>query len=170
MGLGAVVVAVAAVGGGLLLKGCGCGGAGRLGPGLGPASRAVLASGPATASGPSLAAATRRADLLEGKWDGRWDSSTKNLGGALSAAITKTDQDHYKATFTAESPLGTQSYEVIFTVTRHDGRWDFKGKKNLGLLSGGTYTYDGYSDGEDFESAYDSTFDRGVFELRRAGE
>jgi hypothetical protein len=57
---------------------------------------------------------------LAGKWEGRWASSTKNLGGALSAAITKTDETHYKATFTAESPLGTSTYEVVFTVKRQD--------------------------------------------------
>jgi hypothetical protein len=172
MGFLAVLVAMIALGAGLLFKCCGCGGAaGELDLGRRRGATSGLAgSGPATATGPSATTATRRADLLAGKWDGRWASSTKNLGGALSAAITKTDETHYKATFTAESPLGTSTYEVVFTVKRQDGRWDFKGKKNLGLLSGGTYTYDGHTDGEDFESTYDSTFDRGVFKLRSTGD
>jgi hypothetical protein len=167
MGLAAVVVALAAIGGGLLPKGCGCGGGGGSGLELGPAPKGSMASWPAAAAGPSATATTRRADLLAGQWEGRWASSTKNLGGKLSCTISQVDQDHYRAAFLAQSPLGTQRYDVTLTVSRQEGRWNFQGSKNLGILSGGLYRYDGRSDGSEFQCTYDSAFDRGVFRMLR---
>lgn len=109
------------------------------------------------------------ADLMAGGWEGTWASDSKPLKGKLSASIENLSQGAYRASFTSETGFGTTDKSVcVFRVTPKSGLWAFEGKENLGVFKGGTYTYKGTVDGEDFVCTYDSTFDKGVFRMRRA--
>ena len=108
------------------------------------------------------------ADFLAGSWEGTWKSSSKPLGGRLSAIIEKKEDGEYHASFTSQTPFGEDKSICVYQVAeRGETVWKFRGQRNLGLLKGGTYTYDGTVDAEQFICTYDSTFDKGVFEMRR---
>ena len=108
------------------------------------------------------------ADLLAGQWEGTWASDSKPLKGKLSAGIEKLPNGDYRASFTSEAGFGITDRSVCtFHVTPGPNLWTFAGKENMGILKGGTYTYQGTVDGSDFVCTYDSTFDKGTFRMRR---
>ena len=45
----------------------------------------------------------------------------------------------------------------------------FHGSEDLGMLSGGIYTYEGRADATNFFSTYKSKYDWGTFEMKRPG-
>jgi len=109
------------------------------------------------------------ADLMAGAWEGTWASDSKPLKGRLSANIEKLPDGAYRSSFTSETGFGTTDKSVcVFRVTPQSGLWEFEGKEDLGFFKGGTYVYKGTVDGEDFVCTYDSTFDKGMFRMRRA--
>jgi hypothetical protein len=93
------------------------------------------------------------------------------MSGKLSGTIKKSADGTYSAAFTAIfATIFTHKSKVTLTAEPDGARWKFKGEKDLGFFSGGVYTYDGYSDGTEFHSTYDSTFDKGTFEMKRVEE
>jgi hypothetical protein len=60
-------------------------------------------------------------------------------------------------------------YSTDFTVVQEAGRWTFSGGSDLGLLAGGTYTYNGYATLSELVCSYRSARDHGEFRLRRYG-
>jgi hypothetical protein len=105
---------------------------------------------------------------MAGTWEGNWASSSKPLHGRLSAAIERLPDSNYRASFLSENPLfGEEKSVCIFHVSSRAAAWEFQGRENLGLLKGGVYDYKGTVDGNDFFCTYDSTFDKGVFRMRR---
>ena len=46
---------------------------------------------------------------------------------------------------------------------------EFSGQKDLGSLFGGLYTFKGNATPQRFTASYDSSYDRGTFEMRRVG-
>lgn len=108
------------------------------------------------------------ADLMAGAWEGNWASDSKPLKGKMSANIEKLPEGTYHASFTSETDFGITDKSVcVFRVTPKSGLWAFEGKEDLGFFKGGTYVYKGTVDGKDFICTYDSTFDKGVFRMRR---
>jgi hypothetical protein len=90
------------------------------------------------------------------------------MSGALTCTVTKSADGKYTAAFAAIfGRFFTHKSTVTLTAEAGDGKWTFKGSEDLGLLSGGVYTYEGYSDGKEFYSTYDSMFDKGVFQMNR---
>ena len=145
-----ILVLLAAAGGGVFLigKGCGCTSE--------PADWRRDAPSPPPA------------DLMAGAWEGTWASDSKPLKGRLSASIEKLPDGAYRSSFTSETGFGTTDKSVcVFRVTPQGGLWEFEGKEDLGFFKGGTYVYKGTVDGKDFVCTYDSTFDKGVFRMRR---
>jgi hypothetical protein len=109
------------------------------------------------------------ADLMAGAWEGTWASDSKPIKGDLSANIEKLSKGVYHASFTSQTNFGLTDESVcVFHVTPKNGLWEFEGSEDLGFFKGGTYTYKGTVNGEDFVCTYDSTFDKGVFRMRRA--
>ena len=112
-----------------------------------------------------------KADLLEGQWQGSWSSSSTGMDGSLQCTMRKLEDGTYSAAFSA-------IFGMIFThkstVTLHaevDGDiWRFRGQEDLGFFSGGVYTYEGRTDGEEFYSTYDSLLDKGIFQMKRVKE
>jgi len=108
------------------------------------------------------------ADLLAGSWEGTWQSASKPLGGKLAAIIEKKDDGSYHASFTSQTPFGEDKSICIYHIAEHgDTVWKFQGKRDLGLLKGGTYTYTGTVDATEFRCTYNSTFDKGTFQMQR---
>jgi hypothetical protein len=105
---------------------------------------------------------------MAGRWEGTWASDSKPIKGGLSANIEKVSQGVYHASFTSETEFGLTDESVcVFHVAPKEGLWEFEGKEYLGILKGGTYTYKGTVNGEEFVCSYDSTFDKGMFRMRR---
>lgn len=109
------------------------------------------------------------ADLMAGRWEGTWASDSKPIKGGLSANIVPQGEGVYHASFTSQTEFGLTDESVcVFHVAPKEGLWEFEGKEYLGILKGGTYTYKGTVNGEEFVCTYDSTFDKGVFRMHRA--
>ena len=91
------------------------------------------------------------------------------MGARLRCAVTKTAEGKYVANFEAVfAKVLTHKSTITLNVTAAGAKWRFHGEEDLGLLSGGVYTYDGYSDGQEFYSTYDSSVDKGIFRMKRA--
>ena len=120
------------------------------------------------ATNPTAPPAAPAVDLMVGQWEGSWSSSSNSMGGALTCTVTKTADGKYVAAFSAIfGSIFTHKSTVTLNVQTGANPWTFKGSEDLGLLSGGVYTYEGHSDGKEFYSTYDSSFDKGVFRMTR---
>jgi hypothetical protein len=121
--------------------------------------------GPAVANAPA-----EPVDLMAGQWEGTWSNTSDSMSGRLTCSITPLGGDKYKAEFHAVF-LKVMTYDttVTLTVQREAGMWKFHGEKDLGLLAGGVFTYDGHTDGYEFYSAYDSRSNKGVYRMTRHG-
>ena len=121
------------------------------------------------------AAHTPPRNAFSGRWEGRWTSdshrspSGKPMGGALRCIFTPKDASHYEAVFKAEWLVFSSTYATTFTVAPHGKELHFRGTQDLGALYGGVYRYAGTVRADRFEATYDSSYDRGVFWLKRPG-
>ncbi len=132
---------------------------------------------PAAATGDANTPATGHADPasaidpLAGQWEGKWESDGAAGDGPLRAGITRIDDGTYLATFVARWGGGmftNVSRDVPLRITgQKDGRVMFTGEKDLGVLNGGTYTYVGFVEDQQFQATYDSSFDQGTFTMTR---
>jgi len=120
----------------------------------------------------TLPAATRptpRADLLAGQWVGQWSSDSNGMDGALRCQITKLEENTYAARFQATfAKFFTHNSVVTLKVHENGDVWKFAGEKDLGVLNGGVYKYNGQANGEEFVSSYDSSMDKGTFRMKRS--
>ena len=114
-----------------------------------------------------------------GKWEGSWRSEAEHGGGSMRAIVVAAEAPSsasgrvamrcsatFKSTFWSVFS-GTNTVDIIATPDGN-GRMTFHGSKDLGILSGGVYTYDGWASESAMESTYSSSADHGVFKLRRA--
>ena len=84
---------------------------------------------------------------------------------------SKGDDGKYTAVFDATfARIFSFKSTVTLTVEVDGNKWRFKGEKDLGLLAGGVYTYEGDTDGKEFHSTYSSSFDKGTFQMKRIEE
>jgi hypothetical protein len=122
----------------------------------------------ATAPAPKAPPAAPAIDLLVGTWEGSWSSASTGMSGSLTCIVTRTADGKYVAAFSAIfGRIFTHKSTVTLNVQTDTDPWTFKGSEDLGFLSGGVYTYEGHSDGKEFLSTYDSTFDKGIFKMTR---
>jgi len=122
------------------------------------------------ASAPAPALAPQKADLLVGQWAGTWSSSSNGMGDSLCCNVSKSGDGKYEAVFEAVfGKIFTHRSTVTLSVEADGDTWRFRGEKDLGLLSGGVYRYEGRTDGQEFYSTYDSLLDKGVFRMKRVG-
>jgi hypothetical protein len=113
------------------------------------------------------AAHTPAADAFSGRWDGTWHSTRGTHHGALQCIFTPVDKSHYRADFKAHWKVFTAPYSVVFHAARRGPALRFEGKHDLGPLAGGVYTYSGTVTPGRFQACYDSSYDTGIFELKR---
>jgi len=109
---------------------------------------------------------------LAGSWDGTWHSDPSGHSGGLRSIIARTEDgfsSRYYATFTALGfiPLSFE-YEVPLSVAKDGDAWRFRGSAFIDyLIAGGLYEYEGYVTGDEFVASYRSSFDSGVFRMKR---
>lgn len=120
----------------------------------------------------SQARPTASSDPFAGAWDGRWTSAihgtpAKPAGGRLRCIFTPVDAGSYDAHFKANWHGFATTYHVVLGTERRGGELRFRGDYDLGPLAGGVYRYDGRVTRERFESTYDSSYDKGRFEMAR---
>ncbi|MDB6040448.1 MAG: hypothetical protein JWM99_4289 [Verrucomicrobiales bacterium] len=108
------------------------------------------------------------AEDISGRWLGTWKSDSSGHNDKLRCVITKADDQHYTARFHAKyKHILSFGYTVPLVVTNEGGKRTFKGEADLGKLAGGRYTYEGSATPTEFNSRYDSKYDRGAFEMKR---
>ncbi len=111
-------------------------------------------------------------DAFTGRWEGKWTSAKHHTasgaasGGRLRCILTKQDARHYEAQFRANWLSFASSYTVPLQAERHGGELRIRGEHNLGALLG-VYKYDGRVTPAHFHASYDSSYDRGAFEMVR---
>jgi hypothetical protein len=114
------------------------------------------------------ASAQHGADGLAGAWQGEWVSDRNGHHGRLRCVMTPQGTNTYKAHFHAIFwKVFRATYQVPFAATSSNNIVFFSGESNLGLLAGGTYTYEGSATGSAFHSTYRSKYDHGRFEMTR---
>ena len=109
---------------------------------------------------------------LVGSWEGTWHSDPSGHAGGLRCIISRTDSGYrsrYDATFTfLIFPLGFE-YEVPLSAVKDGDAWRFRGSALIDYcIAGGTYEYEGYVAGDEFVASYRSSFDSGVFRMKRS--
>jgi hypothetical protein len=82
--------------------------------------------------------------------------------------MTQHSTNAYMARFRAQFwKIFAAGYAVPLNVTNINGDYKFTGSANLGMLSGGTYTYDGSATPANLQSSYTSKHDSGRFVMWR---
>lgn len=115
-------------------------------------------------------------DLLEGSYEGRWESSQyKGASGRLWCVLTRRSADSYEADFRATwHGIFSSRHQVILKTKpakRVDGKrvTPFEGAMEIRMWIGsGHYHCIGTMTPQDFRAEYDAEYDRGVFTLTRA--
>ncbi len=109
-------------------------------------------------------------DPMVGRWEGDWESTENGHAGGLRCMLTPEEEGSYLVRFCATYGwFFTYTYDGRFYVSDRTGeRVTFRGEEDLGAMFGGVYTYDGFVEGDRFESTYEAeSGDRGVFRLER---
>lgn len=110
-------------------------------------------------------------DPLVGAWEGAWTSDVREDGGRLRCLIARRTDGRYDARFRATYwGLLTASYTIALTTEKLADIWRFNGQEDLGFMAGGIYGYEGYTDGVKFVCAYSSTYDEGMFRMKRVAK
>jgi len=105
---------------------------------------------------------------ISGPWEGRWLSDKNGHTGKLRAVLQQTGANEYDAHFHATFwKILRASYRVPLKIDQTAGRTALSGESDLGLLSGGVYTYEGEVTPTTFFSMYKSKYDHGTFEMKR---
>ena len=105
---------------------------------------------------------------LSGCWEGCWVSTTNGHIGKLRATFVKVDDDHFCAHFsgTYQKVLPFR-YRVLLSVKQEGDTIKLEGSKDLGLLFGGCFSFDGTATATDFKATYSSRRDCGEFNMKR---
>lgn len=107
---------------------------------------------------------------ISGPWEGRWLSDKNGHTGRLRGVFRKTGADAYDAHFHATFwKIFRATYRVPLKYEESNGLFTLSGKSDLGLLSGGVYTYEAEATPNRFFSTYKCRFDHGTFEMQRPG-
>ncbi len=106
---------------------------------------------------------------IEGRWEGRWISSSDSHSGKLRCLLTRLEDGRYLARFHSYYfRIFTYSHDAILTVTPAGGGTNrFSSSADLGKMAGGIFTYSGHATTTNFIADYDSKKYRGVFEMTR---
>ena len=122
------------------------------------------------------------------RWDGRWTSEKHHaLGGALESGRLRcvlTEKTVAACLFTVPRGLPPAAAHILhadfhanwlifasnFTMTlapEKNSLTDFRGTHDLPAIFGGTYRYTVHISGDLLTARYDSSYDRGTFDLTR---
>jgi hypothetical protein len=107
---------------------------------------------------------------VAGAWEGSWHSDPSGHQGGLRCILSQTDSGYrarYDASFTYILPLGFE-FEMPLIVRKDGDAWRFRGSAFIDYcIAGGWYDYEGLVTGDEFVASYRSSFDSGVFRMKR---
>ncbi len=116
----------------------------------------------------------------EGAYSGRWSSARNSAwGGKLRCILTKVEspagaragQSAYRAEFHATWHGLSSTHAVVLQMkpsARKKGALDFEGTSALHTIIGaGTYSCKGTLEGDVMRACYDSSYDKGTFQMSR---
>ena len=135
---------------------------------------ALLALGACSSFERKWADARPRGDAFAGRWDGKWTSAKHHApfggpaGGRLRCLLTKLDARHYRGEFRADWLYFSSGYTTVFDAERRGAELRLRGEHDLGPIFGGIYKYEGRVTAARFRACYDSSYDRGTFEMAKA--
>lgn len=110
------------------------------------------------------------------RWEGRWTSelhktSSGFSGGRLRAVLEPAPEGKLTAHFHANWKIFSSDYTMTLNpngpVRPRAKVREFVGTHDLPKAFGGTYRYEAQIAGDDFKARYDSSYDTGIFTLRR---
>ena len=120
----------------------------------------------------SFDAKWRAAKNAATRWDGRWTSEKHHTrsggpeGGRLRCVLESAGAGKLNADFHANWMIFASDFTMTLTPVS-GSRTDFRGTHELPKIFGGTYRYTAHISGDHFTAHYDSSYDRGIFDLTR---
>ncbi len=102
-----------------------------------------------------------------GRWEGTWSSEVNQHRGKLRCIVSDLGSGRYDFHYWAAWSLFAASYHLELPAVREGETTTFSGSKNLGWLAGGLYSFKGTIQSNRFRATYQSTKDRGRFEMNR---
>lgn len=113
-------------------------------------------------------AQTPSATDISGPWEGQWTSDKNGHTGRLRGIFRQTSGNEYDAHFQATFwKIFRASYRAPLKYSELNGLYTLSGESDLGMLSGGLYTYEGEATPTRFFSTYKNKYDYGTFEMKR---
>jgi hypothetical protein len=112
--------------------------------------------------------AAARSDGIDGWWIGEWESEHNGHHGRLRCIINSKGPSEYEALFHATyARLLRVCYRVQLLGREMSQGVELQGSVDLGILAGGTYSYDGVATSKVFHCGYKCKYDWGTFSLGR---
>jgi len=107
------------------------------------------------------------------RWDGRWISAKHHTpsgapeSGRLRCVLERAGGGKVDAHFHANFLVFSANYSVTLDPKKGGAKSEFQGTQELPKLFGGTYWYRATITKDHFLAHYDSSYDNGIFDLRR---
>lgn len=120
-----------------------------------------------------------QADPKLTRWDGHWTSEKHHksngepMGGRLRCITAPSDAQKLAAHFHANWLIFASDYTTVLKPVRpgpvknRDAVREYRGTHELPAMFGGTYRYEARISRDRFNARYTSSYDHGVFTLRR---
>ena len=109
---------------------------------------------------------------LVGRWEGTWTSDETGHTGGLRCIITGGGHGEYAARYHAT--YGWCIFQFAFeytlptTAIRQGSAWMLHGSAFLdSWIASGLYSYEARVEGDDYIASYRSSFDHGIFRMKR---
>jgi hypothetical protein len=108
------------------------------------------------------------------RWDGRWTSAKHHTlsggqeGGRLRCVLERAGGGKLDAYFHANFLCFSANYSMTLKPKKGGAKSEFEGTQELPKIFGGTYRYQARITKDHFVTHYDSSYDTGTFDLRRA--
>jgi hypothetical protein len=103
---------------------------------------------------------------LATRWIGEWSSEVNGHRGELRCLLVRLSENRLRASFHARyAKFLRVCYSVDLNARTSGDRLTLKGEADLGQLAGGTYYYEGESDGRRIVCKYSCSYDHGTFRL-----
>ena len=116
--------------------------------------------------------APKAAGGLEGAWDGTWLSDESGHTGSLRCIITRREDRGFDARYFATYGwflfwFGFE-YTIPTTAVADGNAWLLRGSAMLdSWIAGGLYEYEARVEQGEYVASYRSSFDRGIFRMKR---
>jgi hypothetical protein len=109
---------------------------------------------------------------LEGAWDGTWLSDDSGHTGSLRCIITRREDRGFDARYYATYGWFLFWFDFEYTIpttaVAEGAAWLLRGSAVLdSWIAGGLYEYEARVEQDEYVASYRSSFDRGIFRMKR---